>query len=64
MSLCEINSVLPEQVIVVGDGANDLEMMSIAGLSVAFHAKPYVFENSNVAINYSGLDKLLISLID
>ncbi|MFP6776266.1 MAG: phosphoserine phosphatase SerB [PS1 clade bacterium] len=57
--LCEINSVLPEQVIVVGDGANDLEMMSIAGLSVAFHAKPYVLENSNVAINYSGLDKII-----
>ena len=49
----------PEQAIAVGDGANDLPMMSAAGLSVAFHAKPRVREQARVAINEGGLDRLL-----
>lgn len=49
----------PAQAIVVGDGANDLQMMSIAGLSVAFHAKPVVRDESTHAINHCGLDALL-----
>lgn len=48
-----------EQVIVVGDGANDLMMMAAAGLSVAYHAKPATRSQASVAINFGGLDSLL-----
>ena len=61
-TLLEIASLLgvaPEQCIAVGDGANDLPMMSIAGLSVAFHAKPTVREQAMVSIESGGLDRLL-----
>ncbi len=44
--------------IVVGDGANDLEMMAGAGLSVAYRAKPKVQERAMVSINYGGLDAI------
>jgi phosphoserine phosphatase len=49
----------PAQAIVVGDGANDLKMMSIAGLSVAFHAKPIVRDETTHAVNHCGLDAIL-----
>jgi phosphoserine phosphatase len=45
--------------IVMGDGANDLKMMGVAGLSVAFRAKPVVRAQASVALNFSGLDGLL-----
>jgi len=45
--------------IVIGDGANDLAMMSVAGLSIAFRAKPVVQAQAKVALNYSGLDGVL-----
>lgn len=45
--------------IVIGDGANDLQMMSVAGLSVAFRAKPVVQAKASVALNVSGLDGVL-----
>ncbi len=45
--------------IVIGDGANDLQMMSVAGLSVAFRAKPVVQAKASVALNFSGLDGVL-----
>jgi phosphoserine phosphatase len=45
--------------IVIGDGANDLAMMSVAGLSIAFRAKPVVQAKAKVALNYSGLDGVL-----
>lgn len=45
--------------IVMGDGANDLEMMSVAGLSVAFRAKPVVRAQADVALNFVGLDGVL-----
>lgn len=51
-----------EQAIVMGDGANDLKMMGIAGLSVAFRAKPVVRAQAGVALNFSGLDGLLTIL--
>lgn len=49
----------PSQAIVMGDGSNDLQMMAIAGLSVAFRAKPVVREKASVAFNHVGLDGLL-----
>ncbi len=49
----------PQQAIAVGDGANDLPMMAVAGLSVAYHAKPRVRAQAMVAIDRGGLDRLL-----
>lgn len=48
-----------EQTIAVGDGANDLPMLSVAGLGVAFHAKPVVRRQADGAISDLGLDGLL-----
>jgi phosphoserine phosphatase len=48
-----------EQVIAIGDGANDLLMMAEAGLSVAFQAKPATRDKASVALNFSGLDGVL-----
>ena len=56
---CGALGIAPTQAITMGDGANDLPMMSIAGLSVAYHAKPAVREQAMVAINSGGLDRLL-----
>ena len=46
----------PEQVIAMGDGANDLKMMAQAGISIAYHAKPVVRAQANYALNFVGLD--------
>jgi phosphoserine phosphatase len=65
-TLLEVASLLgiePAQCIAVGDGANDLPMMGAAGLSVAFHAKPAVRAQAQVAINSGGLDRLLEVLV-
>lgn len=60
--VCAGLGISPQQAIVMGDGANDLQMMSIAGLSVAFRAKPVVRAQAAVALNFSGLDALLTIL--
>lgn len=57
--VCGLMQISPSQAIVVGDGANDLQMMAIAGLSVAYHAKPIVRDETTHAINHCGLDALL-----
>jgi phosphoserine phosphatase len=49
----------PEQVIAMGDGANDLKMMAHAGVSIAYHAKPVVRAQASYALNFVGLDGLV-----
>jgi phosphoserine phosphatase len=51
-----------EQVIAVGDGANDLPMLKLAGLGIAFRAKPLVRQSANHAISTLGLDGILYLL--
>ncbi len=48
-----------QQTIAVGDGANDLKMLGIAGMGVAFHAKPLVRESADYALTNLGLDAIL-----
>ncbi len=48
-----------EQVVAVGDGANDLPMLNLAGLGIAFHAKPKVKANAQHSISTIGLDVIL-----
>lgn len=50
------------QTIAVGDGANDLPMLNLAGLGIAFHAKPKVKDNAQSAISSIGLDGVLYLL--
>jgi phosphoserine phosphatase len=64
LQTCAQLGLAPRQAIAVGDGANDLPMMSAAGLSVAYQAKPAVREQACVAINRGGLDRLLEVLPD
>ena len=60
--LAEQEGISTEQVIAVGDGANDLPMLSIAGLGIAFHAKPLVREQAQHSIATLGLDAILYLL--
>jgi phosphoserine phosphatase len=48
-----------EQVIAIGDGANDLKMMAQAGTSIAYHAKPIVRTQASFALNFVGLNGLV-----
>lgn len=48
-----------DQVIAMGDGANDLKMMAQGGVSIAYHAKPIVREQASYALNFVGLDGLV-----
>ncbi len=59
LHICSQMGIAPSQAIAMGDGANDLPMMGVAGLSVAYHAKPKVREQAMVAIEEGGLDRLL-----
>lgn len=59
LEVCELMGIEPRQAIAVGDGANDLPMMGVAGLSIAFHPKPAVAEKAMITINSGGLDRAL-----
>jgi len=59
LATCTAMGISPQQAIAIGDGANDLPMMSAAGLAVAYHAKPKVRDAAHVAIDQGGLDRLL-----
>lgn len=60
--LAQVENIELDQVIAVGDGANDLPMLNIAGLGIAFHAKPKVKENARQSISSIGLDGVLYFL--
>lgn len=60
--LAEQEGIALEQVIAVGDGANDLPMLSVAGLGIAFRAKPLVKASAEHAISTLGLDAILYLL--
>jgi phosphoserine phosphatase len=60
--LAERENISLEQTIAVGDGANDLPMLNLAGLGIAFHAKPVVREGAKQAISNVGLDGVLYFL--
>ncbi|MBI5257334.1 MAG: phosphoserine phosphatase SerB [Burkholderiales bacterium] len=59
LEVCELMGIGTEQAIAVGDGANDLPMMSVAGLSIAYHGKPAVREQAMISIEQGGMDRAL-----
>lgn len=60
--LAQVEKVDIRQTVAVGDGANDLPMLGVAGLGIAFHAKPKVKENAKQSLSTVGLDGLLYFL--
>jgi phosphoserine phosphatase len=60
--IASVENLSMEQVIAVGDGANDLPMLNAAGLGIAFRAKPVVRQNAKQAISTIGLDGILYLL--
>ena len=58
-TIADSEGISLQQVIAVGDGANDLPMLNLAGLGIAFHAKPKVKKGARQAISNLGLDSIL-----
>jgi phosphoserine phosphatase len=59
LEVCELMGIATAQAIAVGDGANDLPMMQVAGLSIAYHSKPAVREQAMLSITEGGMDRAL-----
>ena len=59
LEVCELMGIDACRAIAVGDGANDLPMMSVAGLSICFHGKPAVREQAMISIEAGGMDRAL-----
>ena len=62
LEVAELMGISPAQTIAVGDGANDLPMMSVAGLSIAYHPKPAVLQQAMLSITEGGMDRALTLL--
>ena len=62
LEIAAAEGVLPEQTVAVGDGANDLDMLSAAGLGIAFNAKPVVRDAADTAVTVPYLDVILFIL--
>ena len=60
--LCQVEHINLAQAVAVGDGANDLPMLGLAGLGIAYHAKPKVKANAKQSISSIGLDGILYFL--
>lgn len=57
--IAEAEGIAPSQVVAVGDGANDLDMLAAAGLGIAFNAKPVVKERADTSVSVPYLDAIL-----
>jgi phosphoserine phosphatase len=61
-SIARKENISLDQVVAVGDGANDLPMLNLAGMGIAFHAKPLVRQSAKHAVSHLGLDSILYLL--
>jgi phosphoserine phosphatase len=61
-TLCKKLAIKPQQAVAIGDGANDLAMLGMAGLGIAYHAKPNVQAKADIVLNHSNLDGILAFL--
>ena len=59
MRICSVHGLKPADVLAVGDGANDIPMLQVAGMGVALHAKPKVQEQASFVVNHGDLTALL-----
>lgn len=60
--LASEHNITAEDIIAIGDGANDLPMLQAAGLGIAYRAKPVVQQQTNAKLNHADLDQLLYAL--